>query len=142
MTLRNAYRPLRPDLDRFLFSQLRDEGGGIPLSMISALTRLGLDPREEAARLCSLNKREAAEQLARLIAELPGATSSLAEARNIATAMIERLPNFGGETLIARPAKRRWRPRWPTLSREAQFCVLCVAAAAAALLSILLHAEF
>ena len=49
MTLRRSFRPLRPDLDRFLFAAVGDEIDGIPLSMISALTRLGLDPWQEAA---------------------------------------------------------------------------------------------
>jgi hypothetical protein len=40
--------------------------------MISALSRLGLDPWQEAGRLLSLARREAVEQLARLIAEIPG----------------------------------------------------------------------
>jgi hypothetical protein len=142
VTLRDAYRPLRSDLDGFLFSQLRDERSGVPLSMVSALTRLGLDPREEAARLCSLSKREAAEQLARLIAELPDASGSLPEARSIAVVLIERLPKFGGEAPAARPIRRPWRPRWPTLATETQLYVLCVAVAAAVLLSILLHAAF
>lgn len=142
MTLRNAYRPLRPDLDEFLFSQVGDERSGIPLSMISALTQLGLDPWEEAARLSSLSKHEAVEQLARLIAELPDRSSPLQEARQIAGALVRRLPKFGSETPAPRPIKYPWRPRWPTLSRETRFYALCVAAAAGALLSIALHGGF
>src|SRR5439155_14837617 len=69
MTLRRSFRPLRSDLDKFLFAAVGDEIDGIPLSMISALTRLGLDPWQEAGRLSSLSSREAVEQLARLIAE-------------------------------------------------------------------------
>ena len=65
MTLRRLYQPLRPDLD-FLFAAVGGEHG-IPLSMISALTRLGLDPWEEANRLSSLEKRDATEQLLQLI---------------------------------------------------------------------------
>jgi len=72
MTLRGSFRPLRPDLDRFLFATVEDEIDGIPLSVISALTRLGLDPWQEAGRISSLSNREAVEQLAWLIAELPG----------------------------------------------------------------------
>lgn len=53
MTLRRLYQPLRPDLD-FLFAAVGGERDAIPLSMISALTRLGLDPWEEANRLSSL----------------------------------------------------------------------------------------
>jgi hypothetical protein len=65
MTLRRALRPLRPDLDKFLFAAVRDDIDGIPLSTISALTRLGLDPWQEAGRLSSLPRREAVEQVGR-----------------------------------------------------------------------------
>lgn len=64
MALRASFRPLRPDLDKFLFAAVGAEQNGAPLSMVSALTRLGLDPWEEASRLSSLSKREAGEQLA------------------------------------------------------------------------------
>src|ERR1700730_17573550 len=84
MALRESFRPLRPDLDNFLFAAVGTEQNGIPLSMVSALTRLGLHPWDEAGRLSSLGKREAVEQLARLIAELPGTRRPLAEAREIA----------------------------------------------------------
>jgi hypothetical protein len=53
MTLRQSFRPLQPDLDKLLFATVGDEIGGIPLSVISALTRLGLDPWQEAGRLLS-----------------------------------------------------------------------------------------
>ena len=38
MTLRRSFRPLRPDLDKFLFSAVEDEIDGIRLNMISALS--------------------------------------------------------------------------------------------------------
>lgn len=143
MTLREAYRPLRPDLDAFLFSEIGDERRAMPLSMVSALTQLGLDPWQEAAHLSSLSKREAAEQLARLIIELPDRFSLLAEARQIAGVLVERLPKLGR----AAPAppqrtKRPWIPRCPIFSREARFYLFCTAVAAAALLSIVLHRGF
>ena len=84
MTLRRAFRPLRPDLDEFLFATVGDEIDGVPLSVISMLIRLGLDPWEEAGRLSSLNKPEAIEQLAQLVAELPSLPRPLGEAREIA----------------------------------------------------------
>ena len=40
----------------------------MPLSVISALTRLGVDPWEEAARLAALPKALAAEAMASMIA--------------------------------------------------------------------------
>jgi hypothetical protein len=64
MTLRRSLRPLRPDLDKFLFATVGDEIDGIPLSVISVLARLGLDAWAEADRLSSLSTREAVEQLA------------------------------------------------------------------------------
>jgi hypothetical protein len=42
MTLRGSFRPLRPDLDRFLVATVGDEIDGVPLSAIAALTRLVL----------------------------------------------------------------------------------------------------
>src|SRR5689334_5108026 len=92
MTLRQPFRPLRPDLDRFLFAAVGDEVNGIPLSVVSALTRLGLDPWEEAGRLSSLSHREAVERLARLVAELPGSSRTLDEARDIAGSLVNLLP--------------------------------------------------
>ena len=59
MTLRRSFRPLRADLDKFLFAAVGEEIDGIPLSTISALTRLGLDPWQEVGRLSSLPRREA-----------------------------------------------------------------------------------
>src|SRR5271170_1869357 len=97
MALRELFRPLRPDLDRFLFAEVGAEQNGIPLSMVSALTRLGLDPWDEAGRLASLGKRDAVEQLARLIAELPGTSRPLAEARSIASGLVEQLPKHDSE---------------------------------------------
>jgi hypothetical protein len=56
-----------------------EEQNGIPLSMVSALSRLGLYPWVEAGRLSSLGRREAIEQLARLITKLPGNSWPLAK---------------------------------------------------------------
>ena len=143
--MRKSYLPLRPDLDSFLFSAVGDERNGIPLSIISMLTRLGLDPWNEAARLSSLNQQEAVEQLARLIAEVPGASRTLEEARQISSELVERLPKFDtAETQkIKRPRCRRWPASPPghrlAVSGETQFFVLCLVIGTAALLSILLH---
>ena len=71
MVLRSAYAPVFPEMDPFLFASVGEEVGGIPLSVLSALARLGLDPRNEAARLSHLTREAAASQLGRLFAELP-----------------------------------------------------------------------
>jgi hypothetical protein len=64
----------------------------MPLSVISALTRLGLDPWQEAGRLSSLSNREAVEQLERLLAEVPGGSRRREEACKIAGRLIGLLP--------------------------------------------------
>ena len=70
MTLRRAYAPMFPEFDAFLFASVGEEVDGVPLSVLSALSRLGLDPRDEAARLAHLTREAAADQLARMIARL------------------------------------------------------------------------
>src|ERR1700719_4267178 len=92
MSLRRAYAPMLPEFDSFLFASVGEEVDGVPLSVLSALTRLGLDPRDEAARLSHLTKEAAADQLARMIARLSDQRWTLAEARWIAGRLIKRLP--------------------------------------------------
>ncbi|SRR5216683_8037777 len=92
MPLQRAYAPMYPEFDRFLFASVGEEAEGVPLSVLSALSRLDLDPRDEAARLSHLTKEAAAEQLARMIARLSDRRWTLSEARGIAGGLIERLP--------------------------------------------------
>jgi hypothetical protein len=140
MTLRRAYRPLRPEFDNFLFAAVGAERDGIQLSVVSALTRLGLDPWEEAGRLASLGTGEAIEQLARLIAELPGGCRPLVEARELAGSLIERLPKRDAD----RPApliKACSSYRRPTASRQSYYWVILALMAAVAI-GIILHGGF
>jgi hypothetical protein len=92
MSLRHAYAPMLPEFDSFLFASVGEEVDGVPLSVLSALSRLDLDPRDEAARLADLTKEAAAEQLARMIARLSDRRWSLPQVREIAGRLIERLP--------------------------------------------------
>jgi hypothetical protein len=130
---------LRRDLDGFLFAAVGDEIDGIPLSVVSALTRLGLDPWQEAGRLSLLSNREAVEQLARLIAELPGLFRPLDEAREIADRLIQLLP--GHDTDRRSTAQVQIRPRYlrPALWSTSQLWVAGLVLAAAVLVSAFLH---
>jgi hypothetical protein len=92
MPLRRASAPVLPEFDSFLFATVGEELDGVPLSVLSVLSRLGLDPRDEAARLSRLTKEAAADQLARMIARLSDRRWTLSEARRIAGWLIERLP--------------------------------------------------
>jgi hypothetical protein len=108
---------MHPEFDLFLFASVGEEAEGVPLSVLSALSRLDLDPRDEAARLSHLTKEAAAEQLASMIARLSDRRWTLSEARRIAGGLIERLPLATGK-----PGRRETgappRPRsraWPFL---------------------------
>ena len=139
MTLRGSFRPLPPDLDRFLFAMVEDEIDGIPLSVISALTRLGLDPWQEAGRLSSLSNRKAIEPLARLIAELPGLLRPLGEAREIAGRLIQLLPRHDADSRSTPQVQIRLCYVRPAPSRTSQLWVACLVLAAAVLVSTFLH---
>src|SRR5215831_4869567 len=132
MTSRGSFRPLRPELDRFLFATVGDEFDGMPLSVISALTRLGLDPWQEAGRLSSLSNREAVEQLARLIVELPGRRCQInvyrAEAASGGTrnhaAVTAFLHWFAASARKIRSVERGTRWRWRLKALWTTACML------------------
>lgn len=96
MTLPRAYAPIFPEFDAFLFATVGEEVDGVPLSVLSALARLGLDPREEAARLAHLTREAAVDQLAKMIARLYDQRWSASELWRIASGLVERLPMIGG----------------------------------------------
>jgi hypothetical protein len=137
MALRPLYRPLRPDLDGFLFAPVGEERGGTPLSVISALTRLGLDPWDEATRLSSLAKREAVDQLAPMIGRLPGTRWSSSEAREIALGLIALLPT--GSTRRSMEVRRYGRRKVPP---SIVFWLICCLLLATALVSMAASGKF
>jgi len=62
MALPARFSLLHSDLNDFLFAAVGQEQNGMPLNVVSGLTRLGLDPWEEAGRLAALPKAVAASQ--------------------------------------------------------------------------------
>jgi hypothetical protein len=120
MPLRRAFAPMLPEFDSFLFATVGEELDGAPLSVLSALSRLGLDPRDEAARLSRLTKEAAADQLARMIARLSDRRWTLSEARRIAGGLIERLPT---SNTAGKPDRRETRAAPITGSRASRFLV-------------------
>jgi hypothetical protein len=92
MVLHSAYAPVLPEMDPFLFASVGEEVRGIPLSVLSALAQLGLEPRNEAVRLSSLTSEAAASQLGGLFARLPGRSWTSSEIRGIASKLVELLP--------------------------------------------------
>ncbi len=93
MALSARFSLLHSDLNDFLFAPVGEEQNGVTLSVVSALTRLGLDPWEEAARLTPLPKPRAAEALARLIARLPISRTQSSDDLAISQRLVELLPH-------------------------------------------------
>jgi hypothetical protein len=135
MPLRRAYAPVMPELDSFLFASVGEEVNGVPLSVLSALTRLGFDPRDEAARLSHMTREAAADQLARMIARLSDRRWTVAEARTIASGLAERLPSATaarGSGQVVGGTDRATGSRVPVL-------LIYLVIAGAALISLFVH---
>ncbi|HWX30633.1 MAG TPA: hypothetical protein VNZ53_24725 [Steroidobacteraceae bacterium] len=92
MALSARFSLLHSDLNDFLFAPVGEEQNGVMLSVVSGLTRLGLDPWEEAARLTPLPKARAAEALATLIARLPIHRTQGLDDLAISRRLVELLP--------------------------------------------------
>lgn len=57
--------PLGSEFDRFLFTPLGEDKNGLPLSVVSLLARIDLDPWQEAGYLAALPLEAAATRLGR-----------------------------------------------------------------------------
>ena len=62
MTLRPEYSLGHSEYNAFLFAAVGEEKVGLPLTVLTALTRLGFDPWREAARLSDLPRETAARR--------------------------------------------------------------------------------
>ena len=96
MTAAASVSIFRPEFDDFLYAPIGADRGEMPLSVLSALARLDVDPWREAAELSELPKSVATQRLASLIARLPGGRWPLADARAIADRLIQLLPHRDG----------------------------------------------
>jgi hypothetical protein len=83
----------RPEFDDFLYASVGADRNEMPLSVLSALARLDVDPWEEAAELSELPEDTAAQRLASLIARLPGGRWTQADSGAIADRLIKLLPH-------------------------------------------------
>jgi hypothetical protein len=83
---------INSEFNEFLFAPIGDEENGMSLSVISALTRLGIDPWEQAARLSALPLGVAESTLAPMIARLSGGKWAASDAKSIAARLVTLLP--------------------------------------------------
>jgi hypothetical protein len=84
---------LKPEFNDFLLAPIGEERNEMPLSVLSALARLDVDPWQEAARLDQLPKELAAESLAEMIGDLPGGQWGPPDSRLIAARLVQLLPS-------------------------------------------------
>lgn len=79
--------------DDFLFSVICEEASGAQLSVLSALTRLDIDPWEEAARLSAMTEPIAKSRLIYMLNQACGSSWSPSQIASIATRLVGRLPS-------------------------------------------------
>jgi hypothetical protein len=82
---------LRTDLNDFLFAPIADDANGMPLTMLSALARQGVDPWAEAADLAVLSRDSATQKLTTLLATVPNGPSPGADTATLAARLVELL---------------------------------------------------
>ena len=124
MTAAASVSFFRPEFDDFLYAPIGADGNEMPLTVLSALSRLDVDPWEEAAELSELPKDTATQRLALLIARLPGGPWAQADLKGIADRLIELLPRH-----IVRSAEKAGPIRELSASTVVLICAALVLAA-------------
>lgn len=94
MTPATSVSFFRSEFDDFLYAAIDADRNESPLSVLSALARLNLDPWQEAAELSELPKGIAVARLERLIARLPEGQEDEADLGAIADRLIALLPSI------------------------------------------------
>jgi hypothetical protein len=102
MALRAEFSLINSELNAFLFASIGDEENGMELTVLSALSRLAIDPWGEAGRLSGLPKEAAASALASMIARLPRGRWVPSDIPVIAARLVQLLP----ERAAASPSRR------------------------------------
>lgn len=100
MPLRSEFTLLPADLEAFLFARVWDDGSSTPLSVLSAIARLDIDPWAEAARLAALPREKAAVALAAILRRLPGRNPGAPDIATIADRLVTLLPEPGSSVSV------------------------------------------
>jgi hypothetical protein len=100
MTLRPEYSLDHSDYNPFLFASVGEEKSGLQLAVLTALTRLGFNAWDEAARLSDLAKDAAAQELATTIGRLPEGDWKASKVDAIAARLVISLP---GRSVVSVP---------------------------------------
>jgi hypothetical protein len=110
---------LTPQFDDFLFARLNEDSDAAPLTVLSVLARLGVDPWEEAAKLAQLPRVSAAKRLLEFFAATPSALPAYLSAKTVSDRLIDLLPSPAD--VMTRPPQIRGArvltrsPIWPVV---------------------------
>lgn len=83
---------LGSEFDAFLFAPIGEDKNGMPLSVLSALARLDLDPWQEAAKFARLPGEAVRQRLTSLIAALPDGALGRLDPERTACRLVALLP--------------------------------------------------
>lgn len=92
MTPHLSVTKTKPNFEAFLLAPIGDERNGMVLSVLSGLSRLNLDPWDEAERLSHLPRAQAVEALGHRIDQLPRGAWHASDAAAIAGRLVDLLP--------------------------------------------------
>ena len=139
MTLATATSAAESRFDPFLYAAVREDPDGAPLTVLSVLARLDIDPWEEAARLAQLPVEAAAQVLAGLLSALPKPKGSAtrADSGTAAARLITLLPRPSERGTAAQsvPSGTPRAIRIPNRTTTVAQAVLCLLALALLLIS-------
>ena len=98
MTRSASVSLLGSEFEGFLFAPIGEDRNETPLSVLSALARLDVDPWEEAARLATLSTSDAERSLVSTLNIFPGHPQSSPESETLAARLVALLPKARAET--------------------------------------------
>ncbi len=87
-----SFSTLGSEFDAFLFAAIGEDRNGMPLSVVSALARMDLDPWHEAASLAGVSVEMATGKLISLLAALPDSSLKRLDPGATAARLIALLP--------------------------------------------------
>jgi hypothetical protein len=93
------------DFERFVYADVATEPNGMELNVLSALSRQGLDPWQEAQRLAQLPPFAAADGLAQILRAVPAIRALRLDVKMIAERLVALLPAQGTITEGQSPSK-------------------------------------
>jgi hypothetical protein len=134
MGLAQQFSLIHSEFNEFLYASIGEEKNGISPSVLSALTRLGLDPWAEAARLKVLPRDAAVRALAETIVALPEIDWKDSDARATAARLVDRLPKQRSAVVLPSRGKRSGDQK---TRLAGTIWIACIVLGAAALFAIL-----